>query len=252
MINNKLKIKNVVFNEGKPKICIPIMSVNKSMLLEEIQELNQYPYDVIEWRIDCYDDVFSVEKVLDTLQAIYEEVGNKLLLVTYRTHKEGGSKEISTTQYVRLLSAIMQSKLVDLIDVESEFDEESVSQLVKIANENAIHTVFSHHSFTQTYSSDKIIDCLETMDQKGASILKIAMMPKSPQDVLTLLQATTSMQTKTNKPIITMSMGKLGLISRLSGEVFGSCMTFASAKQASAPGQIQANEVENILNILKQ
>ena len=37
-------------------------------------------------------------------------------------------------------------------------------------------------------------------------------------------------------PVITMSMGAMGVISRVSGRLTGSCMTFGSAGRASAPG----------------
>lgn len=47
-----------------------------------------------------------------------------------------------------------------------------------------------------------------------------------------------------------MSMGSLGVITRLSGELFGSCMTFAAAKHVSAPGQISVKDARNILNLL--
>ena len=47
-----------------------------------------------------------------------------------------------------------------------------------------------------------------------------------------------------------MSMAGKGLISRLSGELFGSAVTFGAAKKISAPGQISAVELRNILNIL--
>ena len=43
-------------------------------------------------------------------------------------------------------------------------------------------------------------------------------------------------------PAITMSMGKDGVISRLCGEVFGSCVTFGSHEKASAPGQMQMDD----------
>ena len=40
-----------------------------------------------------------------------------------------------------------------------------------------------------------------------------------------------------------MSMGKLGVISRICGEVFGSAVTFGTAGKASAPGQLPANQL---------
>ena len=42
-----------------------------------------------------------------------------------------------------------------------------------------------------------------------------------------------------DRPIVTMSMGELGKPSRIEGELFGSAITFGSAKKASAPGQIE-------------
>ena len=53
---------------------------------------------------------------------------------------------------------------------------------------------------------------------------------------MTLLEATLEMSEQhADRPIITMSMASNGMISRLSGEVFGSCLTFGAAGKASAP-----------------
>ncbi len=76
-------------------------------------------------------------------------------------------------------------------------------------------------------------------------------MPRSRADVLTLLSATEEMARRwADRPIITMSMGGDGVVSRLCGEVFGSAMTFGTAGQASAPGQIPVEELRVVLNIL--
>ncbi|EPZ7798013.1 type I 3-dehydroquinate dehydratase, partial [Shigella flexneri] len=71
--------------------------------------------------------------------------------------------------------------------------------------------------------------------------------------VLTLLAATLEMQEQyADRPIITMSMAKTGVISRLVGEVFGSAATFGAVKKASAPGQISVNDLRTVLTILHQ
>ncbi len=76
-------------------------------------------------------------------------------------------------------------------------------------------------------------------------------MPNCPKDVITLLDATRIMKEKyAKRPIITMSMAGKGVISRLSGELFGSDMTFGSAKNISAPGQIPIRELRKIINLL--
>ena len=89
------------------------------------------------------------------------------------------------------------------------------------------------------------------MQDMGADIPKIAVMPQSKADVITLLDATQEMYTKyADRPIITMSMGPAGVISRLSGEAFGSAMTFGAVGQVSAPGQIPVERLRNALQIL--
>ena len=87
----------------------------------------------------------------------------------------------------------------------------------------------------------------------NADIPKIAVMPQNRKDVLTLLAATEEMATNyADRPIITMSMAGTGLISRLSGEVFGSCLTFGTAGNISAPGQIDALKLRSVLHILHE
>ena len=44
----------------------------------------------------------------------------------------------------------------------------------------------------------------------------------------------------------------MGAISRISGELFGSCVTFGAGKNASAPGQIPSEQLNMILEVLHQ
>ena len=76
------------------------------------------------------------------------------------------------------------------------------------------------------------------MAEWGADICKIAVMPQSPQDVLTLLQATYDASQIIDRPIITMSMGKTGAVSRLAGSTFGSAVTFGAAQKRRRPAKL--------------
>ena len=89
------------------------------------------------------------------------------------------------------------------------------------------------------------------MQQAGADLPKLAVMPQTRTDVLELLSATAEMADRhPETPVITMSMGALGAVSRLSGEAFGSAMTFANPGHASAPGQISLDVVNDVLDAL--
>ena len=86
----------------------------------------------------------------------------------------------------------------------------------------------------------------------GADILKIAVMAHSPEDALKLMSATAKVRRLySNKPMLTMAMGKWGVLTRITGEGFGSDLTFASVGgKASAPGQIPSEECLQVLETL--
>ena len=45
-------------------------------------------------------------------------------------------------------------------------------------------------------------------------------------------------------------MGSIGKISRIVGELTGSAMTFASVNQASAPGQMEVEDLQKLLEVI--
>jgi 3-dehydroquinate dehydratase-1 len=86
----------------------------------------------------------------------------------------------------------------------------------------------------------------------GADIAKVAVMPKDPQDVLVLLAATLKASQTLGVPLISMSMGGLGSLSRIMGWVYGSAATFAVGKGSSAPGQIAIEELRAMLATVRR
>lgn len=108
----------------------------------------------------------------------------------------------------------------------------------------------SSHDFEKTPDLDTLASRLGRMREIGADIVKIAVMPQSRADVLTLLAATEQFSRTADCPVVTMSMGGLGAVSRICGETFGSALTFGSAGTASAPGQIEVSELHRCLLLL--
>ena len=87
----------------------------------------------------------------------------------------------------------------------------------------------------------------------GADIAKVAVMPENNRDVLALMSATDRARTTLVRvPIITMSMGPLGAVTRLAGGQFGSDITFAAGAVSSAPGQLAIADVRMVMDILRQ
>lgn len=248
---NLVKVKNTVFGEGKPKICLPVVGVSENDILNDIDYVNKLECDVIEWRIDHFEDVQNLEALKSLATKVKEKVDEKVLLITFRSFREGGVLELSDEKYQEIYSVILENKLTDMIDIELFMPEEILNELVTAAKENDIKIVMCNHDFDKTIEKEEIINRLCMMQDKGADICKIALMPNSRRDVLTLLDATLEMNEKHARcPLITMSMGGLGAISRISGEIFGSAMTFGVGTVASAPGQISVDELNSALNTI--
>ena len=246
-----VKIRNVEIGAGIPKICVPIVGVTKEDILAQAKALQSLPTDVVEWRIDWFENVFDFDALKDALTDLRAVLGGLPLLMTFRTSKEGGEKAIDAEDYAELNIKAAQTGLVDLIDVEVFTGDEIVSRIIREAHAAGVKVVASNHDFDKTPDKDDIVSRLRKMQAMDADIPKIAVMPRSKRDVLTLLAATEEMATDyADRPIITMSMAGTGVISRLCGEVFGSALTFGAAGKASAPGQMGVQDLSTVLGLL--
>ncbi|UPT57166.1 type I 3-dehydroquinate dehydratase [Dickeya zeae] len=250
---NTVTVKNVVIGEGAPKIIVSLMGKDVSSIESEAHYYRDFDFDILEWRIDHFNDVEQIDSVLDAAHKLRTIIREKPILFTFRTAKEGGEKEIAPQAYIALNKALIDSGLVDMIDLELFTGDQLVSDTIAHAHANGIKVVMSNHDFHKTPPKDEIVKRLCKMQELGADIPKIALMPQSKSDVVTLLSATQEMSEKyADRPIITMSMSKSGVISRLSGEIFGSAATFGALKKASAPGQIAIKDLRDVLRVLHE
>ena len=244
---NPVKVKNIEIGTGMPKIIVPIVGVTKEEILTTARSFHTIPLDVVEWRADWFEGVFDFTQVEDVLKDLSETP----LLMTFRTSAEGGEKSISVDAYKELNIHASQTGNVDLIDVEIFIGDDTVSEIIAGAHAAGVKVIASNHDFYKTPSKEDILQRLCKMQDMGADIPKIAVMPQSKKDVLTLLSATEEMtRCHATRPIITMSMADTGVLSRLCGEVFGSSMTFAAANKISAPGQMDVDDVNTVLTLL--
>lgn len=244
-------MKNVEFGSGIPKICVPIVGKTESDILAQAEDVKQTPVDIVEWRMDWFEKVEDVQAVVDMAKKLRDVFPNTPILATFRSHKEGGERELSKQAYVQLNIEVAKSSFVDAVDVELFTGDEEVASIVNAAHQVGVKVIMSNHDFDKTPAYEEIISRLTAMQEKGADISKIAVMPTNKSDVLELLKATNDMCEKyADRPIITMSMAGTGVISRLCGEVFGSCLTFGAAKQASAPGQMGVHDLKEVLTVV--
>ena len=250
-MEKKVIVKGVQIGEGLPKVCVPLTGESVERLEEEAQHLLVLKPDLVEWRADFFKNVFNLEKAMEALKKIREVMGETPLIFTFRTKAEGGQREIEAPYYVQLNSTMIKSGMVDLLDVELFRGEKEVQQLLETARVHDVYLILSNHDFEKTPPLEEIISRLHTAQKLGGDILKIAVMPRTKKDVLTLMEATLAAKERfADRPLVTMSMGESGMVSRIAGGVFGSALTFGSAGSSSAPGQIPAAELRKTLQLM--
>lgn len=245
---SSVMVRSLRIGEGIPKICAPIVGKTKDEILSEAEKLLSASVDLAEWRTDWFCDVLDLREVLAVLKDLREILGDMPLLFTFRTAAEGGEKSIKPEYYQELNKAAAQSGHIDLLDVELSAGEAAMSELIVEAHRYGVKALASSHDFSGTPDQEEMIWRLCKMQSLAADILKIAVMPQTPKDVLTLLLATEEMHRKyATCPLVTMAMSGMGMVTRLCGELFGSAITFGAAAKASAPGQIETKELAEIL-----
>ena len=110
----------------------------------------------------------------------------------------------------------------------------------------------SYHNFESTPPRVELVGNIIEAERQGADIAKVAVTPRAPGDVLVLLEATLDASQRVRIPLIAMSMGGLGAMTRLCGWMYGSALTFAAGKSSSAPGQIPIEELRAALRTLQR
>ncbi len=242
-----MEIKGIKIGDGMPKICVPIVGETKEEILTQAKQVKNSCADLVEWRVDWYKECLDVKKITEVLASLKEELAQYPIIFTFRTKAEGGECEICYEDYAKLLRDIACTKMADFVDVEV-FKDANIQLLIWEIQAQGIKVIGSNHDFAKTPEKEEIIRRLCYMQELGVDIPKIAVMPQSKEDVCTLLEATKEMALQYAKqPIVTMSMGELGMVSRIEGELYGSSMTFGTIGKASAPGQIPDAELKSML-----
>lgn len=250
-IEKKVTVKGKVFGGPKPLICLPLVAKDQSALLQQAQALTPLNPDLLEWRIDAYDQVEEIDPCMEGLKALKTTMGPVPLILTCRIDAEGGFKKISQRARLELITAAIACGETEIVDVEL-CNEPDFIEAVKTACQKAgAKLILSYHNFETTPDESTIHDKLLQAQDLGADIAKLAVMPKDYADVLTLLNATLKARTGAVKvPIITMSMGAEGGVTRVVGGLFGSDLTFAIGEESSAPGQIPIGELRQAMAVL--
>ena len=241
---------HTLFDHGRlPLICVPLVAKTRANLLADAAVVVPQRPDVIEWRVDHFADIESPDLVVAAGSALREITGDIPLIFTLRSSAEGGHPLSLSPQAMEALRLAAADQLpFEFHDVEMRSPDSLTSELIRRVHARSGRVILSVHDFKGTPNDDALVSLFSRAHQLGADVAKVAVMPQSPEDVLRLLAVTKRMSQALPIPIVSISMGTLGVMSRIFGGVFGSAMTFATGAGESAPGQLPIKELREILS----
>lgn len=213
--------------------------------LEEAQQLDRSRYDgadVIEWRADFLDK----NEILTVAPAVFEKFAGREILFTLRTRGEGGQIDLTSEEYLAIIQDIQSIYHPDYIDFEFYSHREVFEQMLEFSN-----LVLSYHNFQET--PENMMEILSELTSLSPKLVKVSVMSHNEQDVLDLMNYTRGFKTlNPEQEYVTISMGKIGKISRLTADLTGSSWSFASVGEESAPGQIPLENMRRIRELLNE
>lgn len=214
-----------------PRIAIAIGDRENNKLIKSLF------VDILEIRVDQFKktDPTYVRNVVKTRR----KIGVPLIL-TVRSKEEGGQKDISNELKLKILEE--NTPLVNAVDI--ELKSPILSETIRIARKNKKIVIVSWHNFKATPNDKMLKDILNKAKKSGAHIVKIAAKANKINDLNRLMKFTMEHKTKN---IITISLGEIGSISRLTFPGFGSLITYAYINKPSGLGQRTLDELREHL-----
>jgi 3-dehydroquinate dehydratase I len=206
---------------------------NFSRLLPQARLAVQAGAAALEVRADRFPrTVLKPEPLRDVLETLRLKIRRPLIL-TLRRRAEGGGLPRSIDELDRLSLFRAALTEVHLLDVELAADDIN-HHVVSEAHKRGRAVIVSHHNFRKTPPDAVLRNLARKARRLKADILKIAARPRTPQDVARLMAFCERAPLRYR---ICIPMGPLGRASRIDGFAQGSCLTYAHAGRAVAPGQ---------------
>jgi 3-dehydroquinate dehydratase-1 len=225
------RLGNVVL-DGVTKIVIAITDQDQNNAIQSSCA------DILEARVDEFRDQ-SLPHVQEQIKRL-GETGSPIILTVRNDAREGGRGSI-TDDYKQ---GIFESAIsfVDAVDI--ELSSPIAVNVIKLARDHAKTVIVSSHNFKETVSNDSLEDLFQRSSAVGADIVKIAMQANIKDDVRRLMAFT--LKHKADN-VVTMSLGGIGSVSRLTLPAMGSLLTYSYLSKESAPGQIQLFRLQDDL-----
>ena len=245
-----ITIRDIVIGEGKPKICVTISGTDESAIISQTRKAFLSAAEIIEWRADSFEGWQDDLSLIRMLKTIRMNIGSKAFLFTFRTKEEGGSIPFKDTEYMRILKIAIDSRLIDLVDIECCVSEYMAMEMISYAKEKNVFIIGSNHSPGFNLSIGEMEYRIRYMQKLGVDIARLTVVPGRRRDAYRLLLTTHDLSEDLNFPIAVLGYGEFGKYTRVLGELFGSCLTEAVIDPSSEPSEISVSVMAPLLQTL--
>lgn len=199
---------------------MPIVGKTFEEIIEQANEAKKIA-EVIEWRADYYEDVLDDDKLNSTLLALRDEIRNIPLIFNLRMAESGGEIDITLNQYRHVNEFAVSSRAIDLADVEVSIIDQLSTTFIKWMQALDVRVILSYYNFEETPEDAVILFRLNLMEHWGADIAKVVVQPQNEADVLRQMEIVMKAQTFVSLPVVSVSLGRLGKFSQVSGSLTG-------------------------------
>jgi 3-dehydroquinate dehydratase I len=197
--------------------------------------------DLVEIRFDCVKGNYDASGLKQV---------NKPVIGTCMPVWEGGKFVGSEEERISTIFSILP--FCDYITIELATEKSLRDKIVKEAKKKKTKVIISYHDFKKTPGKQEMLNIIRKQVSAGADITKIAFKANSYGDALRTMEILA--EKKTTTPIIAISMGEYGKITRVLGPLLGSYLTYAAPEKGkeSAPGQLTVEEMNKIQKTLNK
>jgi 3-dehydroquinate dehydratase-1 len=220
-----------------PAVCAAVMGENVEEMEKAAARAIEQGADLIELRFDSLKDREGWEGILR---------GNVPVIFTNRPKREGGWFGDGEQKRIDfLLEAV--SRKVSCVDVELSTATRLRDRVVSEAKRSGVSVMMSYHDFLKTPPVERMIGLARRMVEAGCSLAKVVTFARSSADALRVLDFVVQVQDEVCAPVIAFAMGEAGVVTRIVAPLLGSPITYASAAEPTAPGQLDVETTKRLL-----
>jgi len=223
-----------------PRVCVAVIGSDPNEMAEKAEALAR-DNSFLEFRLDYLSKPgLAIQRV----KRFIESHHGTTVIATCRRVAGGGKFRGSIASQLDILNKAAGAGC-QLVDVELQTASKSKpEQLHKLRSRAGL--ILSYHDFRAT---KKLDETLEKMLAYPADFYKVVSTATTLADNVAMIKFLT--REGDRHSLVSMCMGEQGIISRVLGVRAGSMFTFASASagEATAPGQIAAQELRHVYRI---